>query len=134
MMGASCTVGPFSAVSTSRDAALTPPKSHRYLLLGTVSAASQLVDTAENGPTAHEAPIMVLFSSSAVFRQTERYRSSAVESEVTCSVHSPSAGGAHFTERTDPLSRGADFISSASYARREQLAAKAKERGTADAT
>ena len=45
-------------------------------------------------------------------------KSSAVESEMTCSVHSPSAGGARFTGRTDPLSRGADYISSASYARR----------------
>jgi len=29
--------------------------------------ASQLVHTAENGPTAHEAPVMVLFSSYVVF-------------------------------------------------------------------
>ena len=35
--------------------------------------ASQLVGTAENGPTAHEAPITVLlFSSSAVFRRAEK--------------------------------------------------------------
>ena len=71
MMGASCAVGPFSAVSTSQDAALTVPKSHAYLFLGTVSAASQLVDTAENGQTAHEAPTIVLFPSMAVFRAFE---------------------------------------------------------------
>ena len=46
------------------------------------------------------------------------HRSSAVESAMTFSVHSPSAGGARFTGRTDPLSRGGDYISSASYARR----------------
>ena len=40
---------------------------------------------------------------------------------MTCSVHCPSAGGARFTGRTDPLSRGAGYISSASYARRGQL-------------
>ena len=40
---------------------------------------------------------------------------------MTCFVHSPSAGDARFTGRTDPLSRGADYISSASYARRGQL-------------
>ena len=40
---------------------------------------------------------------------------------MTFSVHSPSAGGARFIGRTDPLSRGADYISSASYARRGQL-------------
>ena len=32
MMGASCAVGPFSAVPASRDAALTAPKSHGCLL------------------------------------------------------------------------------------------------------
>ena len=68
MMGASCGVGSFSAVSTSREAALTVPKSHGSLLLGIISAASRLVDTAENGPTAHEAPIIVLFPSSPAFR------------------------------------------------------------------
>ena len=73
MMGASCAVGPFSAVPASSDATLTTIKSRGPWLLGVVSAASQLVDTAENGPTAHEAPVMVLFSSSAVFRETERY-------------------------------------------------------------
>ena len=41
--------------------------------MGTVSAVSQLVGTAENGPTAHEALIMVLFSSSAIFRLAKRY-------------------------------------------------------------
>ena len=49
----------------------------------------------------------------------------AVESALTCSVcsvHCPSAGGSRrFTGRTDPLSRGADYISSASYARRGKL-------------
>ena len=36
-------------------------------------ATSQLVFEAENGPTAYEARTIVLFSSSAVFRLTERY-------------------------------------------------------------
>ena len=40
---------------------------------------------------------------------------------MACSVHGPSAGGARFTGRTDPLSRGAGYISSGSYARRGQL-------------
>ena len=71
--GASCAVGPFSAVSTSRDAALAVPKSREPWLFGTVSVASRLVDTAENEPTAHEAPIIVLFPSSPVFRVFERY-------------------------------------------------------------
>ena len=50
------------------------------------------------------------------------HRSYAVESAMTCSVHYPPAGGARFTGRTDPLlSWGADYASSANYARRGQL-------------
>ena len=49
------------------------------------------------------------------------HRSYAVESATTCSVHCPSEGGARFTGRTNPLSRGAGYISSASYARRGQV-------------
>ena len=44
---------------------------------------------------------------------------------MTCSVHSPSLRRgcplARFTGRTDPLSRGAGYTSSASYARRGKL-------------
>ena len=40
---------------------------------------------------------------------------------MTRSAHCPSAGGARFPGRTDPLSRGSDYTSSASHARRGQL-------------
>ena len=73
MMDASCAVGPFSASQTSREVVGTIMKSHGSLLFRTVPTTSQFVCEAENGPTAHEAPIIVLFSSSAIFRQIERY-------------------------------------------------------------
>ena len=38
-----------------------------------MTTTSQLVCEAENGPTTHEASIIVLFSSFAIFRQIERY-------------------------------------------------------------
>ena len=77
IVGASCAVGPFSASQhwfrsaqdRSREVAGTVLKSHGPLplLFRTVPTTSQLVCDTENGPTAHEAPIIVLFSSSAVF-------------------------------------------------------------------
>ena len=72
-MGALYTVGPFLASQTGREVVGTVMKSHGSLLFRTVPTTSQLVCEAENGPTAHEAPIIVLISSSALFRQIERY-------------------------------------------------------------
>ena len=53
------------------------------------------MDTAENGATAHEAPVMVLFSSLAIFfRQTERYSAgfslpAAVTTVASCAPRRP---------------------------------------------
>ena len=72
MMGASCAVGPFSASQTGWEVVGTVLKGREPWLFRTVPTASQLVCGAENGPTAHVTPIIVLFSSHAIFRQIER--------------------------------------------------------------
>ena len=97
MMGASCAVGPFSAVSPSLDAALTVPKSHGYLRLGTVSAASQLADTAENGPNSargfHHGIVLKFRSFSSDRKVHDEAHPCAVEYSLRFVVSPSSPGG-----------------------------------------
>ena len=62
MTGASPAVGLFSVGSMIRDASGTNYESTQCLLSETMPAASQIIDPAEDKPTAHEVPITVFMS------------------------------------------------------------------------